>query len=192
MMWRRLKHWDCFSCSRTHSESGEQEFRVALHSPQERTSALLETSTLRVPQPLSQGEEMGQRMMSVISYTGRGLGYLLSTYPAIPFLQAYIRGAVQVTLTLNPVGCWICDLLEIIQQSLMKASLTAFTSSIKTAASAFFLPYQFCHIFVSSFWALHQLHLLPASPSSPISCHCKKKDADFHTVTASQETNNKW
>lgn len=122
----------------------------------------------------------------------RGLGYLLSTYPAIPFLQAYIRGAVQVTLTLNPVGCWICDLLEIIQQSLMKASLTAFTSSIKTAASAFFLPYQFCHIFVSSFWALHQLHLLPASPSSPISCHCKKKDADFHTVTASQETNNKW
>lgn len=85
------------------------------------------------------------------------------------------RGAVQVTLTLNPLGCWVCDLLEIVQQSLMRASLTAFTSSIKTAASAFFLPYKFCHIFVSSFWALHQLHLLPASPSSPISCHCRKR-----------------
>lgn len=35
--------------------------------------------------------------------------------------------------------------------------------------------YQFCHIFVSSFWALHQLHLLPASPSSPSSCHCRKR-----------------
>lgn len=101
------------------------------------------------------------------------------------------RGAVQVALTLNPLGCWVCDLLKIVQQSLMRASLTAFTSSIKTAASAFFLPYQFCHIFVSSFWALHQLHLLPASPSSPVSCHCRKR-CWFPYATASQEAKHKW
>lgn len=32
LMWGRLKHWDCFSCSRTRNESGGQEIRVALHS----------------------------------------------------------------------------------------------------------------------------------------------------------------
>lgn len=91
-------------------------------------------------------------------------GNLLPFYPAVPSLKAYKREAVPVTLTLDLLGCWVCDLLKIVQQSLTRASLTAFTSLIKTVTSASFLPYQFYHIFLSSFWALHQLHLLPLVP----------------------------
>lgn len=112
--------------------------------------------------------------MSVISYLSN-VGCLLSFYPAIPFLQAYIREAIPVTLTLELLGCWVCDLLEIVQQSFTRVSLTAFTSLIKMAASASFLPYQFCLIFPFPFWALHQLHLLPASPSSSISWHFRRQ-----------------
>lgn len=85
-----------------------------------------------------------------------------------------IGEAVPVTVTLDLVGCWVCDLLETVQQSFTRVSLAAFNSLIKMAASASFLPYQFCLFFPSPLWVLHQLHLLPASPSSSISWHFRQ------------------
>lgn len=75
-------------------------------------------------------------------------------------------------LTLDLLGCWVCALLNIVQQSWTTASLTVFTSLIKMAASTSFLPYQCCHILMPSFWALH----LAASPARiPLSCHCRQR-----------------
>lgn len=82
-------------------------------------------------------------------------------------------------------------MLEIVQQSLMRASLTAFTSSIKTAASAFFLPINFAiFLFLHSGLFISCISC-PPPPHHP-AVATAEKDADFHTVTASQETEHKW
>lgn len=102
-----------------------------------------------------------RRMMKEISNPSRPTPFCCTFS-----LQLYqTEEKLYVTLIPDLPGCWVCDLLEIFQQSLTRASFTAFTSLIKTAASAPFLSYQFCHVFLSS----------AASPASlPHQCHSRQ------------------